>query len=204
MPRKVAAKKGDSEKKIVTETEEKKHKELEKDEEVWAEQCSEHDPSGSESESGSGSEVTDSESDYEEPEAEKERDIRKPKTVRPLNTNVRRPRSEAMNFDFRVYDEINLRIVDASTIDLMRAVLVRAHRAGQRELKKFMETGLKALNHECAFPERQRITSNTTGASYNTPSSYGTQSYGSYRFEEQPRPYRGSSTTRGSRGGYRN
>ena len=143
--------------------------------EKWADKLSEHEESeDANSNSGSGSDdrsdSSESESDYDD--AELEKDDKRKYSVQQRKPR-RRPASEAMNFAFGDYDSVKEVVDFTSTVDLMRTILVRAHRAGQRELKKYMEVGLKALNHECSFPERVPSVASVRGRGRGGSTSYG-------------------------------
>jgi hypothetical protein len=139
----------------------------------WANKLSEHEESEEDVDSSSGEsdDSSETESDYEDAELDKDD---KPRTQRQQQAR-RRPASEAMNFPFSDYDSLTSKVCDTSVSDLMRTVLVRAHRAGQRELKKYMEVGLKALNHECSFPER--LTAPAAGRGFESAGRGGSNSY---------------------------
>ena len=69
--------------------------------------------------------------------------------TRPPST---RPKSAALSFSYNDYKSYNQSVNDATTPDLLRVLIVRAHEDGQVHLKRCLENTLRAVNLECKFP----------------------------------------------------
>ena len=89
--------------------------------------------------------------EYREPREPREQ--REPREPREHNTQrTMRPKSAALSFSYNDYKTYNETVGKASTPDLLRVLIVRAHEDGQVHLKRCLETTLRAVNLECKFP----------------------------------------------------
>ena len=85
-----------------------------------------------------------------------ERENTQPKYQRQSRTHqphqTQRPKSAALSFAYKDYSSFRTPAVEASTPDLLRVLIVRAHEDGQVHLKRCLENTLRAVNLECKFP----------------------------------------------------
>ena len=63
-----------------------------------------------------------------------------------------RPKSTALAFSYNDYKNFSEPASKASTPELLRVLIARAHEDGQVHLKRCLETTLRAVNLECKFP----------------------------------------------------
>ena len=66
--------------------------------------------------------------------------------------HTQRPKSAALSFSYDDYNNFAEPAHKASTPDLLRVLIARAHEDGQVHLKRCLETTLRAVNLECKFP----------------------------------------------------
>ena len=76
----------------------------------------------------------------------------RPSTRPTQNQLSKRPKSTALSFAYKDYSNFQTPASEASTPDLLRVLIVRAHEDGQVHLKRCLENTLKAVNLECKFP----------------------------------------------------
>jgi len=78
---------------------------------------------------------------------------RQPRTYQTQQPHqTQRPKSAALSFAYKDYSSFRTPVVEASTPDLLRVLIVRAHEDGQVHLKRCLENTLRAVNLECKFP----------------------------------------------------
>ena len=97
--------------------------------------------------------------EYRNLHSQPQREYRQPRETE----QHQRPKSAALSFSYNDYKNFNEPANQASTPNLLRVLIARAHDDGQVHLKRCLETTLRAVNLECKFPTLPPPRRNMTG-----------------------------------------
>lgn len=73
-------------------------------------------------------------------------------TSKPPQYKYEKPKSIALDFSYVEYEKLSSPVCETSSNDLLKTLVARAYRENKSELKRVLETILKALNFECQLP----------------------------------------------------
>lgn len=71
---------------------------------------------------------------------------------RDLNSGPRRPSTSIASFSYKDVLATTASLSETSTLDLLKYLIARTNRDGQRELYQVLVQTLRAMNWECSFP----------------------------------------------------
>ena len=97
--------------------------------------------------------------------------------------------SPALNFDYKMYSEVEQPVNELTTKDLIKICIVRSYNDKQLQLCRSLKQLLRAMNLECEFPGASEMNLERTGPSNGFSGSSG----GGYK-GKNPNPKYGNST----------